>query len=120
MPRVARSSRSAAAYATSMSASPTAASPCRAEPGTIGRMTLAERLAAFTDSLSFDALPEDVVASVRLRALDVLGIALASSRGDWAPAVIALAGEGGGECTVVGTTRTAPGPLASLVNGTLA
>src|SRR5204863_197834 len=59
-------------------------------------------------------------ASVRLRTLDVLGIALASSRGDWTPAVIDLAGEGGGECTVVGTTRTAPVPLAILVNGTLA
>jgi 2-methylcitrate dehydratase PrpD len=83
-------------------------------------MTLAQRLAAFAASLSFDALPEEVVASVRLRTLDVLGIALASSRGDWAPAVIALAGEGGGECTVLGTARTAPLPLAILVNGTLA
>src|SRR5437879_2679708 len=83
-------------------------------------MTLAERLAAFTASLSFDALPDEVVASVRLRTLDVLGIALASSRGDWAPAVIDLAGEGGGECTVVGTARSAPVPLAILINGTLA
>ncbi|HZW52917.1 MAG TPA: hypothetical protein VFF00_02720, partial [Candidatus Elarobacter sp.] len=33
--------------------------------GTIGPMTLAERLAAFTASLSFDALPDEVVASVR-------------------------------------------------------
>ena len=83
-------------------------------------MTLAERLAAFAASLSFDALPEEVVASVRLRTLDVLGIALASSRGDWAPAVLDLASDGGGECTVVGTARTAPAPLAILVNGTLA
>jgi len=83
-------------------------------------MTLAERLAAFTASLSFDALPDEVVASVRLRTLDVLGIALASSRGDWAPAVIDLAGEGGGECTVVGTARAAPVPMAILINGTLA
>ena len=83
-------------------------------------MTLGERLAAFAASLSFDALPEEVVASVRLRALDVLGIALASSRGDWVPAVLDLAGERGGECTVVGSTRTAPLPLAILVNGTLA
>jgi 2-methylcitrate dehydratase PrpD len=83
-------------------------------------MTLAERLAAFTASLSFDALPDEVVASVRLRTLDVLGIALASSRGDWAPAVIELAGARGGECTVLGAARTAPLPLAILVNGTLA
>jgi 2-methylcitrate dehydratase PrpD len=83
-------------------------------------MTLAERLAAFAASLSFDALPEEVVASVRSRTLDVLGIALASSRGDWAPAVIDVAGQAAGECTVVGTARSAPLPLAILVNGTLA
>ena len=83
-------------------------------------MTLAQRLAAFAASLSFEDIPDDVVASVRLRTLDVLGIALASSRGDWAPAVLDLAGSGGGECTVVGTARMAPLPLAILVNGTLA
>jgi 2-methylcitrate dehydratase PrpD len=83
-------------------------------------MTLAQRLAAFAASLSFDALPDEVVASVRLRALDVLGIALASSRGDWARAVHALAGDRGGECTVVGAARSAPLPLAILINGTLA
>ena len=83
-------------------------------------MTLAERLAAFTESLSFAALPEAVVASVRLRVLDVLGIALASSRGDWAPAVIDLAADRGGECSIVGTARTASAPMAILVNGTLA
>jgi 2-methylcitrate dehydratase PrpD len=82
-------------------------------------MTLAERLATFAASLTFDALPKDVVASVRLRTLDVLGIALAASRMDWAPAVLELAGAPG-ECTVVGTERTAAAPLAVLVNGTLA
>jgi 2-methylcitrate dehydratase PrpD len=83
-------------------------------------MTLAERLAAFAASLQFDALPDEVVASVGLRTLDVLGIALASSRGDWTPAVVDLAGDRGGPCTVVGAARTAPPPLAILVNGTLA
>src|ERR671936_2392003 len=83
-------------------------------------MTLAERLSSFTGSLSFDMLPDDVVASVKLRTLDILGIALASSRGDWASAVIDLAGQEGGDCTVVGTARTAPPALAILVNGTLA
>jgi 2-methylcitrate dehydratase PrpD len=82
-------------------------------------MTLAERLAAFAASLSYDALPKDVVASIRLRTLDVLGIALAASRMDWAPAVLDLAGAAG-ECTVIGTPRTAAPPLAVLVNGTLA
>jgi 2-methylcitrate dehydratase PrpD len=83
-------------------------------------MTLAERLAEFAASLSFEALPAEVVASVRMRTLDVLGIALASSRGDWAPSVLDLAAGDGGECTVIGTARTAGPPLAILVNGTLA
>jgi 2-methylcitrate dehydratase PrpD len=83
-------------------------------------MTLAQRLAAFAASLTFETLPDQVVASVCLRALDVLGIALASSRGDWAPPVLDLAGNAGGECTVLGDARTAPLPLAILVNGTLA
>ena len=63
-----------------------------------------------------------VVASVRLRMLDVLGIALASSTSDFAPAVMAAldgwAAEG--PCTVLGTRRTAPAPLAVLANGSLA
>ncbi len=83
-------------------------------------MTLAQRLAAFAASLSFDAVPKEVVASVALRTLDVLGIALASSRGDWAGSVLDLAGPEGGACSVVGAARTAPAPLAVLVNGTLA
>ena len=106
--------------ATSNASSAARAGTAGTTQGTISPMTLAQRLAAFAASLSFDALPEEVVASVRLRTLDVLGIALASSRGDWAPPVVDLAGEAGGDCTVLGTTRTAPLPLAILVNGTLA
>jgi 2-methylcitrate dehydratase PrpD len=83
-------------------------------------MTLAERLAAFAASLEFDALPAEVVESVRLRALDVLGIALASSRGDWASAVLGVAADGDGDCTVIGAARAAAASLAILVNGTLA
>jgi 2-methylcitrate dehydratase PrpD len=39
-------------------------------------MTLAERLAAFAADLRFEDIPPAVVASVRLRALDILGIAV--------------------------------------------
>jgi 2-methylcitrate dehydratase PrpD len=85
-------------------------------------MTLAERLAAFAAPLEFEVVPAEVVASVRLRALDILGIALAASSSEVAPSVLgALKGwSQGGPCSVVGSTlRTAP-PLAALANGALA
>jgi 2-methylcitrate dehydratase PrpD len=83
-------------------------------------VTLTERLARFTASLRFEALPEDVVDSVRLRLLDTLGLALAGSRADFAPALLAVVDGERGACTVVGTDRTAPAPLAILANGALA
>jgi 2-methylcitrate dehydratase PrpD len=85
-------------------------------------VTLAERLAAFAHDLAFERLPADVVASVGLRTLDVLGIALAASTQEFAPALRgALESWGGrGDCTVVGDKATAAAPLAALVNGTLA
>jgi 2-methylcitrate dehydratase PrpD len=85
-------------------------------------MTLAERLAAFAAPIEFEDVPAKVVASVRLRALDILGIALAASSSEVAPSVLgALKGwSQGGPCSVVGSTlRTAP-PLAALANGALA
>ncbi len=85
-------------------------------------MTLARRLAGFSAGLDFADLPSAVVASVRLRTLDILGIALAASTRETAPSLLgALDGWGaGGDCTVVGTKRTAAAPLAILVNGALA
>ena len=85
-------------------------------------MTLVRRLADFTASLTFDALPPDVVASVRLRILDILGIALAASTRDSAPSIFGmLEGWGAsGDCTVIGAKRMASPPLAVLANGSLA
>jgi 2-methylcitrate dehydratase PrpD len=83
-------------------------------------VTLAERLARFTASLRFEALPADVVDSVKLRVLDTLGLALAGSRADFASAILGVVAGERGACTVVGTERTAPAPLAILVNGALA
>ena len=71
-------------------------------------MTLAERLTEFAARLEFDDLPSEVVAGVRLRALDILGIALASSTSELAPSVLgALEGWGVGACSVVGSSLTA-------------
>jgi 2-methylcitrate dehydratase PrpD len=88
----------------------------------IGAVTLARRLSRFADRLRFDDLPPEVVASVRLRALDILGIALAASTSEVAPSVLgALQGWGqGGACSVVGSSLTAAPPLAALANGALA
>ena len=83
-------------------------------------MTLAERLAAFTAGLRFEALPADVLASARLRALDVIGLALAASTFDFAAPVIAAVEAGAGPCTIIGTRRTAGPAAAALANGTLA
>jgi 2-methylcitrate dehydratase PrpD len=85
-------------------------------------MALARRLAEFAAALRFEDLPPEVVASVRLRTLDVVGIALAASAGETAPSVLgALEGWGtAGDCTVIGAKRTAAAPLAVLANGALA
>jgi 2-methylcitrate dehydratase PrpD len=83
-------------------------------------VTLAERLATFTASLAFDTLPAEVVASARLRMLDVLGLALAASTYDFAPPVLAAVDGGAGPCTIIGTHRTAVPASAALANGTLA
>ena len=64
-------------------------------------MTLARRLAGFSAGLDFADLPSAVVASVRLRTLDILGIALAASTGETAPSLL-----GALEC-----------PLVCAVNG---
>ncbi len=85
-------------------------------------MTLAHDLAGFAARLRFEDIPPEVVTSVRLRALDVLGIALAASTTELAPSLYgALEGWGArGGCSVVGTTLEAPAPLAALINGALA
>ena len=86
-------------------------------------MTLARRLATFAAGLRFEDIPPAVVESVRLRALDVLGIALAASTTEVAPSLYGALeawGREGGACTVVGAKRAAPAPFAALVNGALA
>ncbi|MFQ5897020.1 MAG: MmgE/PrpD family protein [Candidatus Methylomirabilia bacterium] len=84
--------------------------------------TWAETLAEFTAGLRYEAIPRAVTENVRLRCLDTLGIALASTAQDFAPSVLGLIESwgGGGECTVVGTKLTAAPPLAVLANGSLA
>jgi len=70
--------------------------------------------------LRFEAIPPEVVDSVRLRVLDTLGLALAASRADFAAALLTMVAREQGPCTVLGTERTASAPLAILANGALA
>jgi 2-methylcitrate dehydratase PrpD len=83
-------------------------------------VTFAEDLGSFTASLTFDALPADVVANARLRILDVLGLALAASTYEFAAPVVAAVDMTEGPCTIIGARQTATPALAALVNGTLA
>ncbi len=86
-------------------------------------MTPATRLAEFARQLTFKRLPEAVVANAKLRILDTVGIALASTRQDFAPSVLRATAELGtapAASTIIGTTRRAPAAVAALANGALA
>lgn len=84
--------------------------------------TLAEQLASFAASTTFDDLPRDVVESVKMRVLDTLGIAVAAAPLDTSRAARAWAQEQGGaaHATAVGVEQRLPAPLAGFVNGVLA
>lgn len=85
-------------------------------------MTPARRQAEFAAELRFGDLPAAVVASVKDRVLDTLGIALAASSLETSAAVrsVVLAWGGAGEAAAVGTPARLPAHAAALVNGTLA
>ncbi|MPZ60841.1 MAG: MmgE/PrpD family protein [Propionibacteriales bacterium] len=84
--------------------------------------TLAERIAAFAATSTYDDLPADVVDSVKMRVLDTLGIAVAASPLDTSRAARAWAVEQGGAemASAVGVAHRLPAALAGLVNGVLA
>ena len=81
-----------------------------------------EALAEFAHDLTFDVLPADVVAKIKLHVLDLLGVALAAAPTDFGAAVMRVA-EAMGEppqCTAIGFAHRLPGVWAALANGTLA
>ncbi len=84
--------------------------------------TWAETFADFTAAVSYEAIPKAVAENTRLRCLDVLGIALASTAQDFTRSVLGVVESWGwgGECTVIGTKLTTSPPLAILANGSLA
>lgn len=85
-------------------------------------MTLARQQAEFAAALQYDHLPVDVIASVKQRVLDTLGIALAASALGTSDAVRAVAAEWGwtGTAAAIGMRGRLPAHAAALVNGTLA
>ncbi|MBV8952352.1 MAG: MmgE/PrpD family protein [Actinobacteria bacterium] len=76
----------------------------------------------FAARTTFDQLPEPVVASVKQRVLDTLGICLASSSFGLADGVAEMVAVWGGraESGVIARDARYPAPNAALVNGTLA
>ncbi|MGH3401374.1 MAG: MmgE/PrpD family protein, partial [Streptosporangiaceae bacterium] len=84
--------------------------------------TLAEQIGAFATASTFDVLPADVVASVRQRVLDTLGICVAASPLDTSRAARAFAAGQGGhqQAHAVGMAGRCPATLAAFVNGVLA
>lgn len=83
---------------------------------------LAGKLASFAAGLSFDALPEQVVDSIKDRVMDTLGICVAARDVDAARSARAVVEEWGGtgDSTLIGDPRRRPAASAALCNGTCA
>lgn len=84
--------------------------------------TDSEQIAAFALQLDLDAIPTDVQILAKEHLLDVIGIALASSRFEFGRVAIegARALGKGDEATVLGTGLRLPATSAALANGILA
>lgn len=83
---------------------------------------LIEPLARLAEETTFEQLPREVVASVKQRVLDTLGICLASVGDGLGGGVADLIKSWGGsaEAGLVGRPGSFPAPNAALYNGTLA
>ena len=83
--------------------------------------TVAQRFADFLLDLSYEDIPETVIAAAKLHALDALGCGLASLGADTCTAALRVARETGGkqESTAIGGGVLLPAPAAALANGML-
>ncbi len=83
---------------------------------------LIETLANFAAATTFEKLPSAVVASVKQRFLDTIGICLASSAESLGAGVADLVDVWGGraQASLIGRAGRYPAPNAALYNGTLA
>jgi MmgE/PrpD N-terminal domain len=82
-------------------------------------MTLSKTLACWTGATNFDALPEDVVTTTKLRVLDVIGLALAGAETEFGRSVrtAALTMASPGPCRIIGTRERAALIVAAFANG---
>jgi 2-methylcitrate dehydratase PrpD len=85
-------------------------------------LTLAQQLARFAVTNSFETLPSDVVQSVRMRVLDILGICIASSSLDTSASARAFVASQGGnpQAMGIGMGLRVPSAQAAFINGVLA
>lgn len=84
--------------------------------------TLAQHLAAFAVANTYDALPLDVVESVRGRVLDILGICFAATELETSKAATDWVASQGGvpHAVAIGLPARVPAAQAAFVNGVLA
>lgn len=84
--------------------------------------TLAQQLAEFAAGTSYDDLPHEVVQSVKMRVLDILGISAAAATLETSRAARRWASSQGGvaRASAVGVHHQVPANLAAFVNGVLA
>jgi 2-methylcitrate dehydratase PrpD len=85
-------------------------------------MPISATLAAWAARVSYDDLPPDVVASTRLRVLDVIGLALAGAETPFGKSVraAAVAMSSPGPCRVLGTRDSLNVTMAAFANGACA
>jgi 2-methylcitrate dehydratase PrpD len=85
-------------------------------------MSLSRALADYASRLRYEDLPEEVVASARLRLLDTVGVCLASVGMDYAEAILGMLGEQGKSTDAVlfGSAQRAAAAWAACYNGALA
>ncbi|MEV0068375.1 MULTISPECIES: MmgE/PrpD family protein [unclassified Amycolatopsis] len=88
----------------------------------MSEQTLAQQLGAFAAGTSYDDLPAEVVESVKMRVLDILGIAAAASTLETSRSAREWAGSQGGTgaASAVGVPGRLPANMAAFVNGVLA
>lgn len=84
--------------------------------------TILQELARFAATQTYDALPEEVRASVRQRILDSIGIQVSADAEHLGDGIRDMIGSwgGAGQSGVVGSRDLYPAPSAALLNGTLA